>query len=235
MSRIENMCGRFTIISNPLVYQLEFDLQVDPGKIIHWDSRYNVSPTQPVPVVKNSLERSLDLMQWGLVPGWVKDEKHKFRLINVRAETIAEKTFSKRLLQQGKRCFILADGFYEWQAAGQKGPSKTPFYFYLKEHKPFAFAGLWDAWETPDGQMVESCAIITCAPNAMVSPVHDRMPVILDRETSWQWISSRPIPQLLSLLKPYPASEMVSYPVNSSVNNPAVDSEECLFPAENNP
>lgn len=226
------MCGRFTIISNPIAYQLEFDIQVDPGKRIHWDTRYNISPGQSVPVIKDAQQRTLDMMQWGLIPNWATGTKKIIRLINIRSETIAEKAFTRQLLQQGKRCLILADGFYEWQVADRKNSLKAPFYFHLKGHKPFAFAGIWNACRTSESHLIETCAILTCVPNDLVSRVHDRMPVILNRETGMQWLSPNPFAELIALLTPYPANEMVSYPVNPRVNNPALDSEECLLPAE---
>ncbi len=226
------MCGRFTIISNPIIYQLEFNIQVNPGKLIHWNSRYNVSPSQPVPVIKDIKQCTLDIMQWGLIPNWVTGAKKKIRLINVRSETIAEKAFTKQLLQQGKRCLILADGFYEWQTTNKKNSLKTPFYFCLKGHKTFVFAGIWDTCRTSENRIIETCAILTCAPNDLVSQVHNRMPVILDRESGMQWLDPNPFTKLIPLLIPYPANEMVSYSVNPLINNPALDSAECLLPAE---
>jgi putative SOS response-associated peptidase YedK len=227
------MCGRFTIISDPVAFQLEFDLPIEESFKQNWKPRYNVTPTQLIPVVDNPQERKLDLMQWGLLPIWVKDKKDSFRLINIRSETILEKATFKRLLQKGQRCLIMADGFYEWQASNQaKGP-KTPFYFHLKNNKPFAFAGLWDISSLPDGQTTKTCAIITCAPNNLVSTVHNRMPVILNAETGWEWLNTQPAPQLLALLKPFPESEMEAYPVSPLVNNPASDLPECILPAKN--
>ena len=226
------MCGRFTIISDPVAFQLEFDLSFEPTTQQNWKPRYNVTPTQLIPVVDNPQERKLDLVQWGLLPVWVKDKKDSFRLINVRSETILEKSSFRRLMQKGQRCLIMADGFYEWQASGQtKGP-KTPFYFHLKNKKPFAFAGLWDINSLPDGQTAKTCAIITCAPNKLVSAVHNRMPVILNADTGWEWLNSQPTPQVLSLLQPFPESKMEAYPVSPLVNNPANDQPECILPAK---
>ena len=125
------------------------------------------------------------------------------RLINVRAETIMEKVTFRKLMQQGQRCLILADGFYEWKTPDQKGSSKTPYYFQLKNEKPFVFAGLWDMGQTPGQEPITTCAILTCAPNGLMSTVHNRMPVIFDASTSWEWLSQKPAAQLLTLLKPY--------------------------------
>ncbi len=225
------MCGRFTIISDPTVFQMEFELPLDVDIKQNWKPRYNVAPSQQVPVVNNVQERRLSLMQWGIIPAWSKDDKGNFRLINIRSETIMEKATFRKLMQQGQRCMILADGFFEWQKQSQKGKAKTPFYFHLKEHKPFAFAGLWGLSKGTGGQESETCAIITCAPNTLVSDVHNRMPVILDARSGREWLSGKPVPDLLSLLKPYPENEMAAFPVSTVVNNPAADTPECILPA----
>ncbi|MGV8025626.1 MAG: SOS response-associated peptidase [Anaerolineaceae bacterium] len=224
------MCGRFTIVSDAVAYQLEFDIHMDETVKQDWSARYNIAPSQPVPVVKDSLARTLELMQWGLIPVWAKDEKAKMRLINVRAETIMEKVTFRKLMQQGQRCLILADGFYEWKTSDQKGGSKTPYYFHLKNEKPFVFAGLWDMGQAPGQEPITTCAIITCAPNGLMSTVHNRMPVILNTSTGWEWLSQEPTAQLFSLLKPYPENEMVAYPVSALVNNLTADAPECIQP-----
>ena len=226
------MCGRFTIISDPVAFQLEFDLPVAESQQPDWQPHYNVSPTQLIPVVDNARERKIARMQWGILPVWAKEKKDSYRLINIRAETILEKVTFRKIMEKGRRCLILADGFYEWQAPAQgKGP-KTPFYFHLKERKPFAFAGLWDYSQLPDGQSAPTCAIITCAPNSLVSPVHNRMPVMLDAQKGWAWMADQPAAQLLSLLQPFPAGQMAAYPVSSLVNSPASDAPECILPRQ---
>jgi len=226
------MCGRFTIISDPLAYQMEFDIRLDEDAGKDWKPRYNVSPAQAVPVVSCLQERRLDWMQWGIIPAWAKDKRESNRLINVRSETIMEKVTFRRLMQTGQRCILLADGFYEWQPAQQKGAVKIPFYFQLNGGKPFAFAGLWDNSQTPDGQSTRTCAIITCAPNALVGAIHNRMPVILEPALVWEWLSQNPISALLPLLKPFPAEKMNSFAVSPLVNNPAADRPECILPLE---
>ena len=226
------MCGRFTIISDPVAFQLEFDLPIAESRQPDWQPHYNVTPTQLIPVVDSARERKIARMQWGILPIWAKEKKDSYRLINVRAETILEKVTFRKIMEKGQRCLILADGFYEWQAPAQgKGP-KTPFYFHLKERKPFAFAGLWDYSQLPDGQSAPTCAIITCAPNSLVSPVHNRMPVMLDAQKGWAWMAEQPAAQLLSLLQPFPASQMAAYPVSSLVNSPASDSPDCILPRQ---
>lgn len=222
------MCGRFTIISDPIEYQMEFDIQLNKD---NWKPRYNVSPTQSIPTVNNADKRTIETMQWGIVPAWSSADKKQIQIINVRSETILEKMFFRRLMQQGQRCLILSDGFYEWQAFDKKGQPKIPYYFHLKNRKPFAFAGIWDPREMPDNQTLKTCAIMTCAPNSLVGAIHNRMPVILDSGSSWEWLDNKPLAQLLPLLKPYDESKMVSFPVNPFVNNPNTDIPECVLPA----
>lgn len=226
------MCGRLTIVLDAAAYQLEFDLHMDESVRRNWKALYNVAPGQLVPVVKDPNGRSLEFMRWGLMPLWAKDEKAGIRLINVRAETILEKATFRKLMQQGQRCLIFADGFYEWQTALQKGTSPTPYYFHLKDGKPFAFAGLWENGFTPEKQPLTTCAIITCAPNTLMSSVHHRMPVILNASMAWEWLAPKPGVQLAPLLKPYPGEEMVAYPVSSMVNSTAVNEPGCIQPAE---
>lgn len=226
------MCGRFTIISDPVAYQIEFDFQMDADSRKTWKARYNVAPSQPIPVMQQEQKRSMSLMQWGLIPNWTSNRDAKFNLINVRTETVREKAYFKRLVEQGKRCLILADGFYEWQKPESKGMPKTPFYFQRKDNKPFAFAGVWESSQMPDNQIINTCAILTCPPNTLVSPVHNRMPVMLDPISGLEWIGQNPTDQLLALLKPYPAEAMHAFSVSRLVNNPRSDSPACILPAD---
>ncbi len=221
------MCGRFTIISDPVAFQMEFDIQFKSEDKQNWKQRYNVSPSQIIPVINNDPEHSLSWMLWGLNPVWAK-----FNLINIRSETIREKTYFKKLLEQGKRCLIPADGFYEWQTPQEKKAPKVPYYFHLKDRKPFAFAGIWEPGHTAEQQAINTCAIITCPPNPLVGSYHNRMPVMLDAETSRQWLGQNPLSQLLSLLAPYPAERMGAYAVSRLVNNPKADQPECILPAD---
>ena len=171
------MCGRF-ILSKEIgeiiadeAYAMDFE-RIEP--------RYNIAPTQDIAVVLNDGKRALTLARWGLIPSWAKDPAIGNRMINARAESLAEKP-SFRVPLRRKRCLIFADGFYEWQTEpGRK--RKQPFYLRLKSHKPFAFAGLWDRWQDPAGTPLTSCTIITTGPNDLIAPIHDRMPVILPRD-----------------------------------------------------
>ncbi|UCF29428.1 MAG: SOS response-associated peptidase, partial [Chloroflexota bacterium] len=194
--------------------------------------RYNVAPTQPVAVVPNDGTNRLDFFNWGLIPFWAKDPKIGSRLINARSETIAEKP-SFRGSFKYKRCLILADGFYEWQKQpGSK--TKIPMYIHLKDRAPFAFAGLWDSWNSKDGSEIKSCTIITTQPNELVEQIHNRMPVILSPEGYAAWIQEgENDPELLkSLLHPYPSEEMAAYPVSTKVNSPQNDTPEVIISVE---
>jgi putative SOS response-associated peptidase YedK len=226
------MCGRFTIISDPVTYQLEFDIKIDNNTKHVWKRRYNVSPSQSIPVVHNAPRHDLHLMRWGLIPNWSSNRSGKINLINVRAETIREKIYFRKLVEQGKRCLILANGFYEWQSPAHKGMPKTPYYFQLKDGKPFVFAGVWEESRTENAQTAQTCAIITCPPNALVSSVHNRMPVMLNASGGREWLAQNSTRQLLSLLKPYPADAMQAYPVSRMVNSPQTDEPACILPLE---
>jgi putative SOS response-associated peptidase YedK len=171
-------------------------------------------------------ERQFRLLRWGLVPSWSKDLTIGSKLINARAETVAEKP-SFRAAFKRRRCLILADGFYEWQ---RQNGQKQPYYFQITDHQPFAFAGLWEHWETEE-TVVESCTIITTEANEMLRSLHDRMPVILPPETYDQWLhSSTPVEQLQALLHPYDPESMQSYPVSTLVNSPSHENPDCIEP-----
>jgi putative SOS response-associated peptidase YedK len=162
-------------------------------------------------------DRKIEYMRWGLVPSWAKDISIGSKLFNARAETIQEKP-SFRPSFARRRCLIPADGFYEWQKQ-EKGPSK-PFRFQLLEKKPFAFAGLWELWHSPEGEEMKTCTIITTEANSLVAPVHTRMPVMLDTKTCWQWIEGRDPSILQAMLRPFPAVEMESQAVERMPKDP---------------
>ena len=197
------MCGRFTIMLQMDDLREQLELGEFP---VEFSSSRNISPGQFVPVVTDSLTRSVALFKWGLVPGWAKDPKVGYRMFNARAETLAEKP-SFRVPFMRRRCLIPADGFYEWKMIGDR---KYPFLFTLKEQKAFTFAGLWESWHDKEGIMLCSCTIITTEPNELVNQYHDRMPVILDSTTRWQWLEQSQTAILQSLLKPIDAELMES-------------------------
>ena len=155
--------------------------------------RYNIAPTQPAPVIANlDGANRVGLFQWGLVPSWAKDISIGNRMINARAETLAEKSTFKRLLNN-RRCLVLTDGFYEWR---EEGKGKVPMLFKLKSGEPFVFSGLWDTWKKPDGQTLRTYTIVTTEPNEMLAPVHNRMPVMLSDQDALEWVSGGEIATL---------------------------------------
>jgi putative SOS response-associated peptidase YedK len=168
------------------------------------------------------------MLRWGLIPSWSREENVGSRMINARAETLAEKPSFKRLLY-GKRCLVVTDGFYEWrQESGTK--SKTPMYITLKNKEPFAFAGLWDSWRSPDGQQIRTCTIVTTEPNELLATIHNRMPAILTPEAREIWLDPSLYDEraLLPLLVPYKTDEMAARPVSRLVNDPRYEGAELI-------
>jgi putative SOS response-associated peptidase YedK len=221
------MCGRFTLTIDPYHLQQAFPWAVIPNDLI---PRYNIAPSQPVAVIPNIGDNALAMYKWGLIPSWSKDPAIGDRMINARSESLAEKP-SFRNAYRRRRCLIIADGFYEWkQNPGSK--SKQPVYFRLKDERPFAFAGLWELWHSPDGSEIRSCTIITTQPNSLLEPIHNRMPVILPPEDYKQWLATEDQhpDQLNKLLVSYPADEMIAFPVSKMVNSPEYDSPEIIKP-----
>ena len=222
------MCGRFTLTVSPDELRLAFPDFDIPGDL---PPSYNIAPSQPIPVVPNEKKPALTFFRWGLVPSWSKDEKFGgYNLINARAETVAEKP-SFRSSFRRRRCLILADGFYEWKK--NPGASKTPYFISLKDREPFGFAGLWDEWISPHGDPLRSACIITTEPNPLVKPIHNRMPVILPRESHQRWLQPREgdTRALQVLLEHYPAHRLKAYPVSPYVNSPGNNSPRCIEPA----
>ena len=222
------MCGRFTLTIDPADLQEAFPEFSFPAQV---GAHYNIAPTQPVLVLPNDGTNRADFFVWGLVPSWAKDPAIGSRLINARAETLAEKP-AFRSAYKYHRCLIFADGFFEWQTR-PGSLSKLPHLIRLKSGQPFAFAGLWEHWQSPDGSEINSATIITTSPNEMIAPIHNRMPVILPHHAYVRWLDPKPLfpVDLNSLLVPYPAGEMVAFPVSALVNSPANDSPEILLPA----
>ena len=191
--------------------------------------RYNIAPGQEAAVVVREATKTLAMMRWGLVPSWAKELAIGNKMINARAETIAEKPSFKRLIER-RRCLVLADGFYEWR---KEARGKVPMRFVLKSREPFAFAGLWDRWRNPDGAELRTFTIITTAANELMRPVHDRMPAILARDAEDPWLddASGNTAAILSSLKPYPRELMEAYDVTTLVNSPKNDRPECITEA----
>ncbi len=221
------MCGRYTLKTAPELLAEQYDIQSLPPL----QSRYNIAPGQQVLAVRIPPEGSLregGLFRWGLIPSWAKDHKMGDRMINARAETVGQKPAFRGPFRH-RRCLVVADGFYEWQ---REGRIKQPFYFQMKDGGPFGFAGLWDRWQGPDGKSVESCTLLTTEPNALLGPIHHRMPVIIDPRHYTDWLDPEAWNQnlLQTLLRPYPAEKMIGFPVTLRVNNPRNDDPQCLVP-----
>lgn len=220
------MCGRFTLMLDAEDLQEEFGLAEVPTD---FRPRYNIAPSQAVLVLADSTGRRAEWMRWGLVPSWAKDVSIGYKLINARSETVMEKP-SFRSAFRSRRCLIFADGFYEWQKSAGKGPSQ-PFHFTLAGGKLCAFAGLWETWRPPEGEEpLRSCTILTTAANELVAPVHERMPVILNREAAVNWLAASDPSALMGLLKPFPAENMRASAVSRRVNSPDADGPELVTP-----
>ncbi|MCI0456682.1 MAG: SOS response-associated peptidase [Gemmataceae bacterium] len=219
------MCGRFTQTASREALRTLFPL----FEIPELEPRYNVAPSQPVLAVfvpPGQEQPAAAFLHWGLVPHWANPPRSVKHPINARAETAASQpTF--RVPFRKRRCLVVADGFYEWQKVGKH---KQPHYFRLSDGRPFAFAGLWDRWEG-EGEVIDSCALLTTAANELVQPVHERMPVVLAPGDFGLWLDPRAQPpELEALLRPYPAEEMTAYPVGSAVNNGRHDAPDCVAP-----
>jgi putative SOS response-associated peptidase YedK len=217
------MCGRFGAscqYGDIKVLQADF-----PG----FYPRYNIAPSQDVAViVRNEDRNQLKTMRWGLVPSWAQDPSIGQRMINARAETLLEKPSFKQLVAR-RRCLVPADGFYEWRREGNR---KVPMWIHLKSRAPFAFAGLWDYWRDPAGDKeLYSFTIITTEANALLRPIHNRMPVIYDKEMGRQWLeeSFGDQPMILAaVLRPWPSELMEAHDVSTLVNSPENDTAECI-------
>ena len=222
------MCGRFTLTTDLDQIEERFSFRMTN---LAFTPHYNIAPSQSVLTVMNDgKENRAGFLRWGLIPAWAKEEAIGNRMINARAETIAEKPSFKRALQK-RRCLVVADGFYEWKAEGKK---KTPMFIALSSREPFGFAGLWETWKSPNGEAIHSCTIITTTPNRLMESIHNRMPVILLRDAEAVWLD-RTVddPQkLLPLLLPYPEGEMTAYEVSLLVNSPRNDSPVCIEPVQ---
>ncbi len=218
------MCGRFTQASPGETVAALFELPEAPALA----PRYNIAPTQDVAAVRADTagRRELVHLHWGLIPSWARDRAMGARMINARAETLAEKPAYRNALRS-RRCLIVADGFYEWQKVGSR---KQPWFVAFRDRRPFGFAGLWERWHGEGDTPVESCTIVTTTPNDLIAPLHDRMPVILDPGSFASWLNPalRDADRLAELLRPHTAAPMEAHPVGLLVNNPANDDPRCI-------
>jgi putative SOS response-associated peptidase YedK len=231
------MCGRFSLRARNAEILAEY-FGIVEGLLPLLKPRYNIAPSQHVAAVRlksgggktGKNEREMVLMRWGLIPAWAKDAKIGNLMINARAESLAEKPIFRAAFQR-RRCLIAADGFYEWQALDRK---KQPYFIHFRDERPFAFAGLWDNWEGPDRQAIDSCTIITTEASDLVRPLHDRMPVILARESYDIWLdtAAENMDTIASLLVPFSSNEMEAYPVGALVNKATNDEPGCIEPLD---
>src|SRR5215212_6646256 len=221
------MCGRYTLIR--LADFIDIFPWIHPPDELP-PERFNIAPTQAIAAVPNNGKDKVEYFHWGLIPSWAKDPSISNRMINARAETLAEKPAFRTALKR-RRCLIPTDGFYEWRKLPD-GRTKQPMYIRMRNHKPFAFAGLWETWhdKTGAGCEIPSCTIITTTPNTLLNSIHDRMPAIVRPEDYRKWLApgKRPPEELAPLLAPFPAEDMEAFPVSKLVNSPANESAKCI-------
>ncbi|WP_246943161.1 SOS response-associated peptidase [Bacillus pinisoli] len=220
------MCGRFTLFEDlhKILKRFEINLSIEEEL---YTQRYNIAPTQSVlSVINDGKKNRLGYLRWGLIPPWAKDEKVGSKLINARAETLAEKPSFKKAYSH-KRCLVIANSFYEWKKVNGK---KTPICIKLKNNELFAMAGLWESWISPTGQKIHSCSIITTTPNELMSNIHDRMPVILPPEQENIWLDRNitDYNTLNHMLKPLESKLMEAYEVSTLVNSPKNNTPELI-------
>ncbi len=225
------MCGRITLKSPAQLVAEEFQLAHVPELI----PRYNIAPTQPVLAVllDSDGRRTPRALKWGLVPPWSRDPRNGAKMFNARGETVMEKPAFREAFAH-RRCLIPVDGFYEWRKQGRE---RLPLYFHAGDDRLLALAGLWEHWEYPGGEVIESCSILTTAANDLMRPIHHRMPVILDRASREPWLRTPPdaAAALLPLLQPAREGWLAAHPVASLVNKPANDGPELIVPQHRTP
>lgn len=210
------MCGRFTLYTDIEEIKERFDIQGSFDE--EYQFNYNIAPSQSVlSVINDGVRNRLGYLRWGLIPFWAKDEKVGYKMINARAETIAEKV-SFRSAYKKKRCLIIADSFYEWKKTPER---KIPMRIKLKNHAPFGMAGLWESWQSPEGISIYSCSVITTVPNELMTSIHDRMPVILKPEDEKDWLnpSINDPAYLQQYLKSFDSEQMEAFEVSTDVNS----------------
>ncbi len=227
------MCGRYVIISTPEAIRALFGYHEQPN----FPPRYNVAPTQPIPIVRlNDGKRSFALMRWGLLPSWVKDPKTFPLLINARGESVLEKPAFRNAMRR-RRCLIPTDGFYEWQAAGNAGGPKRPHFVRAKTGAaglapPLAFAGLYETWTGPNGEELDTAAIVTTTANRTLTAIHDRMPVFVPQDAFDLWLDCANVEADIAaaLIRPAADDLLEAYEISTAVNRVANDSEALLQP-----
>ncbi len=223
------MCGRTALTTSPADLREALGLDELPA----WAAHYNVPPSQPVAVlraVQGSSKRTLDPMRWGLLPAWAQDPTAGAKLALARAETVANLPAFRDAIRK-RRCLVIVDGFYEWRREGKQ--RSQPYFIRRSDRAPFALAGVWDRWNGRDGVSIESCAILTQAARAPVDAIHDRMPVVLERETWNAWLdpNATRTEDFAAMLEPHTPT-LIAFPVHPSVNDPRNDNPRCIEPHE---
>lgn len=219
------MCGRYRLTAKERYLRDHFGLDDDPS----WTPRWNITPTQQVAIIRQHRDqprRAFSLARWGLIPYWAKDSGMGLKTINAMSETAAEKPAFRDALKF-RRCLIPADGFYEWKRLGSK--EKQPYQFQMADDSSFAFAGLWERWQDSDKTIIETCTILTTKPNALVSEIHDRMPVIVASDDYDLWLDPgiKDPNRVAECLRPFDANLMKKFAVSARVNRPENDDEQC--------
>jgi putative SOS response-associated peptidase YedK len=220
------MCGRAKLPED--VSEIKIDLKIDIDELRDYQPRWNAAPTSKLPVIVSAAgRRILTSMRWGLVPSWAKDLKIGYSTFNARAESLATRPAFRSAWQAGRRCLVIADGYYEWRDG-----DKQPFAVALANRGPMTLAGLWDCWRSPAGEDVKSFAIVTTKANDMLAPLHERMPVLVPPNRWVEWLGERPVPQseLNVLLEPYSDSAMAFWPVDRRVGNIRNDDPDLFAP-----
>ena len=220
------MCGRYALYTDYAAILERFGIEESAIGEGEYSPSYNIAPSQKVlAVVNDGAKNRLGYLKWGLVPPWAKDQKIGYKMINARAETAAEKPSFRHAFKK-KRCLVIADAFYEWQRTDE---GKIPMFVHLKSAKPFAFAGLWETWKSPNGEIVNSCTILTTQANRLMGTIHDRMPVMLTEEGEKRWLDPKQDPQVLEeLLKPFDSEKMEAFEVSAAVNSPKHNGPELI-------
>lgn len=217
------MCGRFALKTPPARLAARFGLD----EYVDFGPRYNIPPGTDIPVIRTSPDgkRVLHLLRWGLVPHWARDPGIGARLNNARGESVAEKPAFRDAFKR-RRCLVPADGFYEWKTIGK---IKQPYYVSLKSGEPMALAGLWESWRAPDGGLLRTVCIVTTASNPLMTPIHDRMPVIVEPRDWTAWLTA-PADEVAGFMAPYPGAEMQTWPVDRRVSQARDDDEKLIEP-----
>lgn len=216
------MCGRFVIAFTD-GFHVRYHVQMDEVEV---RPRFNVAPSQNVPVVLRNSPNHLQEMRWGLIPSWAKDEKSGLKLINARCETVREKPMFKRILAK-QRCLVPATGFYEWMST--EG-GKVPYYIHRQDNRFLTFAGMYDRWRSPQGELISSFTILTTNANELTKPLHDRMPVILSEDEEELWLEKGELEDhvLKRIFTPVPSDELEAYEVPKMVRNPKVETPDLI-------